>query len=303
MAFLLPLISAFIPGAAPYVAAAATLFRGGGGGGGTQAIPPGPPPPPPPDPLVLYGPPIADPTQGRVTPVGFEGGGAFTSAPFVGDAPPDAGGPVPTTGAGTIFDPFPGFGADVPTEPVASPGVDIGGIIRGLVTPGGLLAMGAGTALAGAGIGAARVGGAIAGVASVVPRWIGAVAGGAALATSIYELYRRLRGSGHTHKRARRLALMAHGVHLRRRRMRVTNVHALRRAIRRVHGFQRVARKVGALHVGARRLLPGRTHRRRHYRRGDLNPFLVEDTADLMDEAEDLGVDGGQFRDSAEAGD
>jgi hypothetical protein len=29
----------------------------------------------------------------------------------------------------------------------------------------------------------------------------------------------------------------------------------------------------------------------------------VEDTADLMDEAEDLGVDGGQFRDSAEAGD
>jgi hypothetical protein len=83
--------------------------------------------------------------------------------------------------------------------------------------------------------------------------------------------------------------------------MRVTNVHALHRAIRRVHGFKRVARKVGALGVGRRRLISGGFRRPRRYRRGDLDPFLVEDRADMIDEAEDLGYDPGELFSEAEA--
>ncbi len=123
--------------------------------------------------------------------------------------------------------------------------------------------------------------------------------GGEKLATSIYSLYVNLRRQGHSHKRARRLAHQAHGVGFRRRRMRPTNVHALRRAIRRVHGFKRIARKVGALGTSSR----GRfMHPRRHYRRarrGDVGPFMVEDYADMLDEAEDFDLDGEGFSESA----
>jgi hypothetical protein len=123
--------------------------------------------------------------------------------------------------------------------------------------------------------------------------------GGEKLATSIYNLYANLRRSGHSHKRARRLAHQAHGVNFKRRRMRPTNVHALRRAIRRVHGFKRIARKVGALGVTSH----GRfSHPRRHMRRarrGDVGPFMVEDYADMLDEAEDFDLEGESFSESA----
>jgi hypothetical protein len=76
--------------------------------------------------------------------------------------------------------------------------------------------------------------------------------------------------------------------------MRPTNVHALRRAIRRVRGARRILGKVRALHVGGR---GGsfRPIRRRHYRRGDVNPFMVEDRLDAMDEWEDEGGDAAPF--------
>lgn len=119
---------------------------------------------------------------------------------------------------------------------------------------------------------------------------------GTTIAGGIYELYKRLRAAGHSHKKSRRLALQASGVVLRRRRMRVTNVHALNRAIRRVRGFQRKARKVRGL-FGARRHggMP-LYRRRRHFRRGDLDPFMVEDTAEMMDEMEDAGLEPDMFQ-------
>jgi hypothetical protein len=130
---------------------------------------------------------------------------------------------------------------------------------------------------------------------SVVGR--GLIAAG--LGTAIFETYKALRARGFSHKVAKHLAHLFHGVRRRRRRMRVTNVHALRRAIRRVHGFKRVCRKVGALGVGAR----GRfvtTHHRRRRRRGDLDPFLVETRLDQQDEWEDEGGDPETFPVGAE---
>lgn len=143
---------------------------------------------------------------------------------------------------------------------------------------------------------------AIPGLAKYLPaieRVVPKVLAAAGLAETIYAIYAELRSRGMTHKTARKHAIIqAGGVPPRRRRMRVTNVHALRRAIRRVHGFRRVARKVGAL--GTRRggkLMPWR---RKHYaRKGDLSPFLVEEYADMYDEAEDLDLDGDRFSDSA----
>lgn len=127
------------------------------------------------------------------------------------------------------------------------------------------------------------------------------VAGGATIARQIYDIYVRLRGTGVGHTRARRMAHQQAGFTFRRRRMRPTNVRALRRAIRRVRGFQRVARKVGVLGV-SRRGRPRFVRRRRRFfpRRvrgdieaeemGDVSPFLVEDSIDMADEMEDLGA-------------
>lgn len=117
--------------------------------------------------------------------------------------------------------------------------------------------------------------------------------GGASLAKRIYDLYISFRRAGHHHKRARKMAHEAQGFVLRRRRMRPTNVRALRRAIRRVHGFQRIAHKVGALGTSRRgRLIRRRRgpHRRRRFF-GDVDPFVVEETLDIADEFEDLTGD------------
>lgn len=87
---------------------------------------------------------------------------------------------------------------------------------------------------------------------------------------------------------------------VRRRRMRPTNIRALRRAIRRVRGFQRVTRKVNRLFPRQRIIFGGRARRRRG--RGDIlsDEFFTEDLADVLDEAEDLGI--GKFRDEESGG-
>lgn len=113
--------------------------------------------------------------------------------------------------------------------------------------------------------------------------------GGEKLAVSIYNAYLAYRRAGYSHKRARRQAHENHGISMRRRRMRPTNVHALRRAIRRVRGFQRITRKVHGLGMGRSRG-GWRPRRRAHFRRGDVSPFMVEDYADELDEAEEYGL-------------
>lgn len=128
-------------------------------------------------------------------------------------------------------------------------------------------------------------------IESVVPKILLRAAPYAALAAGVYELYKNLRAQGMTHKAAKRTALRAAGIRMRRRRMRATNIHALRRSIRRVHAFRKIAAKVGALHVGRRRLLSTPHYRRRRYRRGDVDPFLMEDRADMADEAEDFDME------------
>ncbi len=72
----------------------------------------------------------------------------------------------------------------------------------------------------------------------------------------------------------------------RRRRMNPANIRALRRATRRIRSFKRVARKVKGLGVSHRSARPYYMPRHRR-RRGDL--WDVEDEADELDEAEDLG--------------
>jgi hypothetical protein len=128
---------------------------------------------------------------------------------------------------------------------------------------------------------------------AVVPKLLTRLPQAAALASAIYATYQSLRLSGQSHAQAKRQANAAHGVRLRRRRMRPTNVRALRRAMRRVRGFQRTARKVGALHLTRRGFAPAARHRRRRfYRRGDISPWAVEDYEDMSDEAMDLEDDG-----------
>lgn len=81
-----------------------------------------------------------------------------------------------------------------------------------------------------------------------------------------------------------------------RRRMNPANIRALRRAVRRVRSARRVMSKVRGVfpsRAGGR----GHSHYHRHpRRRGDVDPFFVEDRADVYDEAEDLGYDPGSFR-------
>jgi hypothetical protein len=128
---------------------------------------------------------------------------------------------------------------------------------------------------------------------AVVPKLLTRLPQAAALASAIYATYQGLRAAGQSHAQAKRQANAAHGVRLRRRRMRPTNVRALRRAMRRVRGFQRTARKVGALHLTRRGFAPAARHRRRRfYRRGDISPWAVEDYEDMSDEAMDLEDDG-----------
>jgi hypothetical protein len=138
-------------------------------------------------------------------------------------------------------------------------------------------------------------------IESLVPRWLLRAAGSAAIVSAIVEEYRRLRGAGHKHSTAKRGALARAGVHVRRRRMRVTNLRALRRATRRLRGFQRAVRKVhgvlphrgggGKVRVRYRALRP---------RRGDLALYEPEDYLTAYEEVEDMGGDPEAFFDGEE---
>lgn len=199
-----------------------------------------------------------------------------------------------------LFTPGPGgFYMPAPFFQTGPSGVTITPRAIGLPLP--AFTFGAGAA-AGAVGGGAMIGTALAVGRALLPaaeRVVPKILLGTSVGAAVYELYRRLRGAGHPHKRARRLALAASGVMLRRRRMRVTNLHALNRAIRRVRGFRRKASKVRGL-FGARPHSRAPLRRRRVYRRGDLDPFIVEDTADMMDEWEDAGFEPESFPMAAE---
>jgi hypothetical protein len=194
---------------------------------------------------------------------------------------------------------FPGIAAAVPLETTGG-GFDLGATLGAIgqaipglgaiLAPAGL-ARGAGMVAAGAAVGSF--------IMPALEAVVGSRLGKLGIGLAIYETYKALRLRGFTHKVAKYLAHLFHGVRRRRRRMRVTNVHALRRAIRRVHGFKRVARKVGALGVGARGRFVS-SHRRRRGRRGDLDPFMVETMADRADEAEDFGLEPSTFQDDGE---
>jgi hypothetical protein len=302
--FLGSLASAIFPAAAPFIAAAGALGRvltGGGGPVGSSSGPdlPVPPPPPPPPPF--------DPRIGTVTPLANGGPGPdpgiFQGGDITGPTPSSE--PFLTQPAAT--DTSMGFGpgamggtldpTNLPVE-TTSGGFDIAGALGALGGIPGLGTVLPGAVLAGAGLvrGAQQLVGGV-GVRGMIPaieNVVGKTLIAAGVGGAIYETYKALRLRGFAHKAAKYLSHLFHGVRKRRRRMRVTNVHALRRAIRRVHGFKRVARKVGALGVGAR----GRfvtSHRRRRARRGDLDPFMIETLVDRQDEAEDLGLEPSTF--------
>src|SRR5437867_115444 len=127
----------------------------------------------------------------------------------------------------------------------------------------------------------------------VVPKWVVRLAEGAAIGGAIYEAYVHFRQTGANHKSAKRMALIANGIRPRRRRMRATNLRALRRAVRRLRGFRRAASKVHGV-LGGRRgtAYAPRRRRRRLYRRGDVSPFMIEDYEDVEDAADELEEDG-----------
>jgi hypothetical protein len=297
--FLGSLASAIFPAAAPFIAAAGALGRvltGGGGPVGGSSPPDLPPLPPPP-------PPLSDPRVGTVTPMpngdgpGASGGtGIFQGGDITGPTPVELtpgemAGTLPMGGAVLSGDPT-ASALSLPVE-TTSGGFDVQGALNAL---GGIPGLGAIVTPAamivsrGMAQGAMQLAGG-AGVRGMIPaieNVVGKTLISAGIGAAIYETYRALRLRGFAHKAAKYLAHLFHGVRKRRRRMRVTNVHALRRAIRRVHGFKRVCRKVGALGVGARgRLVHHRYGRKR--RRGDLDPFLVETRLEQQDEWEDEG--------------
>ncbi len=121
---------------------------------------------------------------------------------------------------------------------------------------------------------------------------------GPAVASAVWEEFQKRRRGGQTTALAKASIDQAYPeIHTRilrgrRRRMNPANIRALRRALRRVRSFKRVTRKVkglGLTHRGG----GGHYYRRRPRRRGDL--WDVEDAADEIDEAEDLGYDGEDF--------
>lgn len=279
MSFLLPLISAIVPGAAPFVAIAQSLIHGGAPGAAVAA------------------------PQSQTSPeenVAIESGGGFGGDDFGG--PLEVGPEIREAGLPTDVE---GALVEEPMSEAQTVGGGGEAAVGGFITAARALAVPAVRALAPILAGAAleRIATGVGGgfisprgvhrlpaVESVVPLSIRRVAGTMAV-RSIYGEYIRLRRSGLSHRQARRMALLAHGIALRRRRMRPTNVHALRRAVRRVRGFKRIARKVGALSVSGRggRLFAARRHRFRG-RRGDIDIFEAEDLADLRDEAEDFDL-------------
>jgi hypothetical protein len=118
----------------------------------------------------------------------------------------------------------------------------------------------------------------------VIPRFLE----GAAIAASVYEAYRLLRSRGMGHAAAKRAAHRMHGIFTKRRRMRVGNTRAIRRAIRRVHGARKMFSKIrglmGVHHAAAR----GGWRGRRPRRRGDMYE-AVENEQDTIDDLLDDG--------------
>lgn len=301
--FLGQLASALIPGIGPIISAASTIgrfFAGGGGGGGTGTYPQ--PPLVPPGMQLVYptdypgdkppGPHL-EPIPGWRAPVAEMNGGAVAGGPFVGGdvgtaqpIPDGASGPLDVISAGQLPS-FPQPDVSMlPADAGTGGGFNLPALVSGIGNIIQNIPRTIQTALP------AAVGGAVVGAGALLAsRVLPKVLLGTTIGASIFELYRRLRGVGHSHKRARRIALQAHGIILRRRRMRPTNIHALRRAVRRVRGFRRIVAKVRGV-MGTTRLHGGwRPHYRRRGRRGDLNPFMVEDRLDRMDEWEDEGGD------------
>jgi hypothetical protein len=140
-------------------------------------------------------------------------------------------------------------------------------------------------------------------IESVVPKSILRATGYAGIALAIYEEYKRWRGAGHSHKRAKRAAHQRAGIHLRRRRINPYNPRALRRAVRRLKSFRRGIRKVRGVLPGRGAVMHGGFHRPRRARprRGDLlwemgqgqmgDLYDPELYADEYDEVEDLGYE------------
>jgi hypothetical protein len=127
--------------------------------------------------------------------------------------------------------------------------------------------------------------GSAASVRSVIPRFLE----GAAIAASVYAVYRELRGRGMGHDAAKRLAHRMHGIIHKRRRMKVTNPKALRRAMHRVKGARKMFSHVrGLMGVHHHRMgggLPGRGSRPR--RRGDLYDNVTAESDTIQDLLDD----------------
>jgi hypothetical protein len=127
--------------------------------------------------------------------------------------------------------------------------------------------------------------GSAASVRSVIPRFLE----GAAIAASVYAAYRELRARGMGHAAAKRLAHRMHGVFHKRRRMKVSNPRALRRAMHRIKGARKMFSHVrGLMGVHHHRMGGGGGwHRGRPRRHGDLydNVSAEADTVqDLLDD-------------------
>jgi hypothetical protein len=127
--------------------------------------------------------------------------------------------------------------------------------------------------------------GSAASVRSVIPRFLE----GAAVAASVYEGYRLLRSRGMGHAAAKRAAHRMHGIFTKRRRMKVGNTRAIRRALRRVHGARKMFSKIrGLMGVHHHASGGGWRPRRGRHRRGDLYES-VENEQDTIDDLLDDG--------------
>jgi len=121
---------------------------------------------------------------------------------------------------------------------------------------------------------------------------------GPSVAAAVWQEFQKRRRAGQSSALAKASLDESYPVRVKvirgKRRMNPTNVRALRRALRRVRSFKRVTRKVKGLGLGSRRA-SYYSPRPRRRRRGDL--WDVEDQADMIDEAEDLGYEPDFFGD------
>jgi hypothetical protein len=222
---------------------------------------------------------------------------------YLDDAGGDSGGPITTPVGGGIFQPggavstiAGAFFGPSGTRVVEGVNAFFGGIGGG-APPGYTTQLeGGGTSTTygdityggggGGGGGGGWRAGSAASVRSVIPRFLE----GAAIAASVYEAYRLLRSRGMGHAAAKRAAHRMHGIFHKRRRMRVGNTRAIRRAIRRVHGARKMFSKIrGLMGVHHHAMGGGGWHRGRgRKRRGDLYES-VENEQDTIDDLLDDG--------------